>query len=590
MVIMSRRSKRTQSLIQLALLAGILLFINVLGNVIYGKIDLTEDKRYTLTDATKEMLHNLDEPVYVRVLLEGKFPAGFKRLRRATEEILIDIRGESKSFNSSNDGFFASLSNYFSKDAQIEYEFLNPNEGSNEVVKQRITELIKDGLQPTRFRVKDTEGTSESILFPYAVFYYKGRRVNVQLLEPETGLGQEEAINNSINALEYKFANAIQKLQLENKPIIAFTSGHGELDDLETKDFMTSMRSFYEFGRFNLDSAYQVPQDIDLLIIAKPKTPFSEEHKFLLDQYVMNGGKILWLVDKLNATLDSMRTDAFFVPRDYPTNLDDILFKYGVRVEPNLVLDLQCSKIPQVIGTQGGRPQIELFDWYYHPVSVPQTDHPVVKGLDNVNLYFPSRIDTVRTQTPVKKTVLLSSSNYSREQYAPMRLSFDILRFDPVPEQYKKQYLPFAVLLEGTFPSLYEKRVTETMRDALDQMGTPFRSQSVENRMIVVSDGDIMRNEISNPETRAVFPLGYNRYDRKQYSNKDFLINAVEYLLDDRGVIEARGKDVQLRLLDTVRANDERVKWGLINIGIPLFLLVVFGLIFNWMRKRRYGV
>jgi ABC-2 type transport system permease protein len=578
-------------LIQLLLLLGILILVNVLGNIFYTHFDLTEEKRFTLTEPTVELLHNLDEPVFVRVLLEGEFPAGFKRLQRASREMLDDFRAESKSFHSSdNQGWFKSLGKYFGGDAKLEYEFSNPNEGSVEEINARREELAKEGIVPTLFQLKDVEGTEQKLIYPYAVFNYKGRQVAVNMLENTQGMGQEEKLNNSISLLEYKFANAIQKLLLDEKPIIAFTTGHGEAEDLQTKDLVASMRAYYDFGRFDLDSNFQIPPQIDLLIVAKPRTSFSNQDKFKIDQYIMNGGKVMFLVDRLNASLDSMqRMDQFFVPRDYPTNLEDMLFKYGARIEPNLVLDLQCSKIPQVIGMQGGNPQIELFDWYYHPVITPRSDHPIVKGLGNLNLFFPSRVDTVKTKTPIKKTVLLTTSEYSREQYAPVRLSFDILRYEPDPSKFDRGELPVAVLLEGEFPSLFENRVSASMQAGLEQLNLEFKSRSVYNRMLVVSDGDLAINTVTNPETRGTLPLGYNRFERRQYANKDFLINAIEYLLDADGVIEARGKELKLRLLDQVRAQEEKTKWQLLNILVPLVFLGVFGFGFFYLRKRKYA-
>jgi ABC-2 type transport system permease protein len=565
---MAMNNARKQSLLRIGLFLGIVVFANILGNAIYTHFDLTEEKRFTLTKPTVKMLDKLDDVVYVRILLEGKFPAGFKRLQRATREMLNDFRNHS-SF--------------------IEYEFEDPNEGSIDLVNRRREEMAKEGITPTVFRLKDVEGTSEKLIYPYAIFYYRGRNVAVNLLENQRGLNQEVVLNNSVSLLEYKFANAIQKLQQPSKPVLAFTTGRGELTELQTRDLLGTLQPYYEVGRFNLDSAYQIPPQIELLMVAKPRAGFTERDKFLIDQYVMNGGKVLWMLDRLNAELDSMANQRNFIPLEYPLNLDDLLFRYGVRIEPNLVLDLQCSKIPQVIGMQGGNPQIDLFDWYYHPVVIPQSQHPIVKGLDNVNLFFPSRIDTVKTKTDIEKTVLLASSQYSREQYSPVRLNFEILRYDPDPSKFNRPNLPFAVLLEGEFPSLYENRVTESMLEGLRQLGAEYKSQSVPTRMIVISDGDIAANVINNRETGAVMPLGYNRYERRQYGNKDFLLNCIEYLLDDGGVIEARGKEVKLRLLDTVRASEQKGMWQLLNLGLPLLLLAAFGFGFNYWRRRRYA-
>ena len=572
---MNTKNRKLQSFLQLGLIAGILIFINILGNAsfngrsLYGHVDLTEENRFTLTDPTLELLQNLDEVVYVRILLEGDFPAGFKRLQEATREMLDDFRSES---------------------GLIEYEFEDINIGTPEEINERRKNLAEDGITPTLFRVQSFEGSEEKVIYPYAIFNYKGRNVPINLLEEQGNLPQEIVINNSINLLEYKFSNAIQKLQLARKPIVAFTTGHGELTELQTKDLVVALRPYYELGRFDLDSNYQVPPQIDLLIIAKPTQPFSERDKFMIDQYVMNGGKTLWLLDKVAVTLDSLRADgSSFVPRDFPINLDDLLFKYGARIQPSLILDLQCSQIPLVVSMSNGVPQTELFDYFYHPVITPNQDHPVVKSLNNLNLFFPSRIDTVRTKGPVEKTILLTTSAYSREQFLPVRMNFEILRYDPDPSKFNKGEIPLAVLLEGNFNSLYENRVTDAMRSTLAQIGSEYKGSSVENKMIVVADGDMAANIVVDPSTRGVLPLGYNRYDKRQYANKDFVINAVEYLLDDYGVIEARGKDIKLRLLDTVQAQEEKTKWQFLNIGLPVLFIGIFGFLYNYLRRRRFA-
>lgn len=571
---MSKNKKRNQSLLQLGLFSGVLVLLNVLGNIFFTQIDLTEEKRYTLTKTTAELVKNLDEPVFVRVLLEGEFPAGFKRLQRATREKLDDFRKQGGGF--------------FSAEPLIQYEFADPNAGTAEEINLRREEFRKEGLTPTLFRLKDAEGTEEKYIFPYAVFSYKGRQVTVNLLENQPGYNQDEVLGNSINLLEYKFASAIQKLQLDQKQVIAFTAGQGEAYDVYTKDIVSALRPYYDFGRFFLDSNYMVPPQIDLLIVAKPTQAFTEQDKFKLDQYIMNGGKVIFLVDRLEAELDSLRAGASFVTREYPINLDDLLFRYGVRIEPSLALDLQCSQIPQVVGMQGGKPQVEMFNWFYHPVVIPQTEHPILQGLENVNLFFPNSIDTVKTRTHIEKTVLLATSNYSREQFHPVRLGFEILRYDPDPSKFTKKQIPLGVLLEGEFSSLYENRITEEMEAGLREIGAVFKNQSPPNRMIVVSDGDMVLNPVVDPETMGIMPLGYNVFERRMYGNKDFIINSIEYLLNDAGMVEARGKEIELRPIDTVRATDQRTIWQLLNIGLPLLVLALFGIAFTILRRNKF--
>ncbi len=559
-------SKRNQAIIQTVLAVGIVIFLNILANVFYGYLDLTEEKRYTLTEPTNELLRSLEQPINVQVLLEGEFPAGFKRLRNAVQELLDDFRSQS---------------------GLIEYRFDDPAQGSAKEINERRQMLAQDGIVPVNLRLKGTDETTEKLIYPYAILYYGSRRTAINLLENEVpGVLPETTLNNSISLLEYKFANAIQKLKAPKRPTIVFTSGKGELSELQTKDLVESIAPFYNIGRVDLDTIIQIPEKVSVLVIARPQTSFSNKEKFLIDQYIMNGGKVLWLLDRLAVHLDSLR-GGNYVPLEYQLNLDDQLFKYGVRLQPNLVLDLECSSIPQVIGIVGDAPQIENFPWFYHPAVSPKVNHPIVKGLDRINLFFPSSIDTVNTGPEVKKTVLLQSSKYSRIQVWPVRLNFEILRYDPDPKKFNKPFQNLAVLLEGTFPSVFNNRLTEGMQTTLDQLGMEFKSKSVPTEMIVVSDGDVAKNPV-NPETGAFAPLGFNRYDRYTFANKDFLINAIEYLVDEKGVIEARTKEVKLRLLDTVRAEEERFQWQLLNIGLPLAFLIVFGIIFRGIRRKRF--
>jgi ABC-2 type transport system permease protein len=304
----------------------------------------------------------------------------------------------------------------------------------------------------------------------------------------------------------------------------------------------------------------------------------------------MNGGKVMWLIDRLTASLDSMQVQPNFMPNDYPLNIEDILFKYGARIQPNLVLDLDCTKIPLVTGKMGNAPQFELFPWFYYPSVAPTANHPIVKNLDRVNLQFPSSIDTVRTKTLIKKTILLTSSQYSRLQYAPVRLNFEILRYDADKTKFDKPNQNVALILEGEFPSMYENRVTDEMTAGLQQLNLTYKSKSISTKMLVVSDGDVAANDITNAAEKSYAPLGYNKYEKHLYANKDFLINSIEYLLDDNGVIAARTREVKLRLLDGVRTKSEKTFWQVLNVGVPLVLLLAFGWVFMWLRKRKYAV
>lgn len=564
------RSKRSQSLLQFGLFCGILLFINVLANVFYTHFDLTEEKRFTLTQPTRELLRGLNDQIYVQVLLDGEFPAGFKRLQTATREMLDDFRSES---------------------GYIDYQFEDPSGGSLEEINTRRKALSDQGIYPVNLRVAEQGETSQKLIYPVAIFRYGSKQMIVKLLENESSsLSPDEVINNSVSLLEYKFANAIKKVLTPARPIILYTKGHGELDELQMADFDQTLRAFYDTDWITLDSVVQIkPADCALLVVAKPRGSFSEKDKFKIDQYIMSGGRVLWLVDRMNADLDSMRVNGRFVPSDYPLNIEDMLFKYGVRIQPDLVLDLECSKIRLVVGQMGNAPQFDLFPWYYHLAVRPNSQHPIVKNLDQVDLRFCSSIDTIRTKTTVKKTPLLTSSQYSRLQFSPIDLNFEILKYAPEPDKFNKGNQNVAVLLEGTFASNYENRVSEEMMSGLRQLGVEYKSQSVPTRMLVISDGDVASNYIRNRAEKQWFPLGFNQNDNQTYANKDLLVNAVEYLIDPKGVIEARSKEVKLRLLDNVRAKSEKTQWQVLNIGLPLLLLGIFAWFFNWRRKRKYA-
>ena len=569
------QSKKTQAFISIALVAAILLIVNILATMKNGHWDLTEEKRFTMTEPTKRQLHDLKDVVFVRVFLDGKFPASFKRLQGATREMLDD---------------FHAMNPY------VEYKFEDPSVGGTlEERKRHYEELAKEGLVPTRLRLVNDKEKTEQYIFPFAEFNYRNRKVIVKLLENDVpGQNQEVSINNSVSLLEYKMSNAIQKLLKNDRPNIIFTEGHDELKKEETADLEQTLRAFYDTGRMNLDSVLNIPfkdsmKRVDILVVAKPKTAFSEKQKFQIDQYVMQGGKVIWLIDRLTAELSDMQKTGQMVPVEYPLNLEDLLFRYGVRIDPKLVLDMESSRLPMKVGMTGNQPQMELFQWFYFPIVAPSSKHPIVRSLDRVWLQFPSPIDTIRTtKGNVRKSIILTSSKHARLQATPTTLNFEILRYPVDPSKFDKPNIPLAVMLEGEFPSLFENRVTPEQLAMMQQLGLTFTPLSKETKMLVVSDGDVARNEY-DARQGALLPLGYNRFDNYKFANKDFLMNAIEYMLDDKGIIEARGKEVKLRLLDTQKAKDNTTLIRLLNILLPLVFLGVFGAIYFWRRKRKYA-
>ena len=564
-----KKSRRAQSWIRFALLSGIILFINIIANVFYTQLDLTQEKRFTLTSHTRELARNLNERIYVQILLSGDLPPGLKRLRTSARQLLDDLRSES---------------------GYIDYRFDDPLEGAAQEINERMQALAEAGIRPIRIDIRDAGQNVKKQVYPYVIFRRGQRSVTVNLIENNSPAISPDVINNSERKLEYKFANAIKRLEAEKRKNILFTRDHGELSPLQTADLERSLHQFYDTDRLSLDSVIAIdPKLCELLIVAKPQTAFSEKDKFKIDQYLMQGGKVLWLIDRLNADVDSIQARGVFVPSDYPLNIEDMLFKYGVRIQPDLVLDMECTSIPLVAGMVGNAPDIQLFPWYYFPVVQGQSDHPVVKNLDRVELRFCSSIDTVRTRTAVVKTPLLYSSKYSRLQFSPISLSFQIAQLDPDPSKFNKGPQLTALLLEGEFASSYENRVSQEMAQDLEGAGVKFRSRSAPTRMILVSDGDVTANYVRDAERREWLPLGFNRFERIAYANKDFMLNAIEYLIEPRGVVLARSKEIKLRMLDTVRAREEKLFWQALNLGVPLAFLSVFGLFFHWRRRRMYA-
>lgn len=557
-------------ILQWLIITAILVAVNMVSSFVSARIDLTEEKRFTMTTATENILAKVEDPVFVEVLLEGEFPAGFRRLRDEVEEMLRD---------------FSSIN------GEIEYGFTDPSEGSVDEVNANRKLLAERGVNPINFQVQDKGGRSDRLLYPYAIVTYKSRTALVNLLENNVpGQSPDVAVNNSVSLLEYKFANAIQKLLRTKRPLIAFVEGHGELSELQTRDLSNGLAPYYNIGRLRLDTMPPFgPDEIGALLIAKPQGGFIEREKFLLDQYIMRGGRVIWMLDRLRVNLDSLQRPGAFIPNDYNLNLDDQLFKYGFRLEPNLVLDVQSTKVPVVVGQVGNAPQFELRPWPYHVLANPNPTHPITKSLQPVNLFFPSEIDTtVRTKTPIKRHVLLSSTKNALVRFSPVRINLEDARYEPELDRYNKGPFPIAVLAEGQFSSLYENRVGSGFAESLASIGQAFRPTSEQTRMIVIADGDIAKNQI-NPAQGAFKPLGLNPFEQYVFDNKSFMLNALEYLFDESGVISARNREVKLRLLDSARAREEKGFWQALNVGLPLILLVIFGMGYNYLRRRRYA-
>lgn len=568
-------SKPLSGIINLLLGVLIIILVNVIAAYLFTRFDLTSEKRFTLSPATKNLVKKLDDVVFVKVYLEGDFPSGFKRLRNATKELLDEFRAYSK--------------------GNVEYEFINPSASTDTKERNRIyNQLAQKGLQPTNLEVKEGDASSQKIIFPGALLSYKGKEEPLQLLKSRIGAAPEEMLNNSVEALEFEIANTIRELTTVLKPKIAFIEGHEELDTMATADITRILSEHYEVERTKIigklldtvqgGTLLNKLNEYKLVIIAKPDTAFAENEKFLLDQFIMHGGKVMWLLDAMNANMDSLAKTSTTVAISNNLNLDDQLFKYGVRVNPNLIMDLESAPIPMITGIVGNQPKTELVPWFFFPLLFSSSNHPIVNNLNAVRCEFVSSMDTIGNRN-VKKTILLTSSKYSKVLFSPARISLGTAKQKPVMEQYNKHNLPVAVLLEGEFESNFRNRVPA----ALEQYkNIDFKEKSKFNKMLVVADGDIIKNQF-NRSAGKYYELGYDRFTRETFGNKNFILNCIDYLLDDSGVIGSRSKELKLRLLDKTKITNEKLQWQLINTVVPILLLVVFGVLQFFLRKRKFA-
>lgn len=563
-------NNRRDAIFLLLLSVAILLLANVAIQFVHLRYDLTAEKKYSLSPSTKKMLKELKDVVVFKVYLEGDMPAGFKRLRQGTRDLLTEMRA------------------YGGKN--IQFEFIDPITGKNgEERKAILNELLEKGLAPANVKTGKANEQKLTMVFPCAIAVFGGKEFPIQLLENQIGFGQEETLNNSVISLEYKFANAIQKLTMYRPPRVAFSTGHGELSSIQVADIQQQLINLkYEVANLDITKRYKIDDKFDALIIAKPTVPFDEKDKYKIDQFVMHGGKILWMIDATTASMDSLQRNMgqqFALEQDL--NLEDLFFKYGFRINADLIQDISmCNQIPLVVGKMGNAPQTEMFPWYYFPLLISDNNHAIVKNLDPVAAQFCSTIDTIRN-ADVKKTILLRTSDNSKAILTPMRVHFGILQQRPNPQYYNQPRLPVAALLEGTFSSLYKNRLSAEFLATADSMQElKFIDKSADTKMIVIADGDIARNEIRNDST--TYPLGYFPYTQQTFANKDFVLNCIQYLVDNSGILETRNKDVKLRLLNKVRVEQEKTKWQLINIVLPILVVLGFGFLFSYYRKKKY--
>ncbi len=568
---------RTRDLVQLLILIGIIVAVNVLGSFFFARFDLTTEKRYTLTDTSKELLGSLDDVVFIKVYLDGDMPAGFRRLRDRTRETLDEFRAFSGN--------------------RIEYIFINPSEGVDEKSRNDLyRQLAKQGIAPTNIQIKGKDNVEQKLLFPGAILTYKGREVALQLLKSQMGAAPEQMLNSSIEDLEYEVTNAIRKAASERTDAIAFIEGHGELTARQTADMAKQLAEYYRVDRVTLNGRInsltdrvetggeaKVKPKYKAIIIAKPDSTFSDRDQFIIDQYVMHGGRVLWLMEPVFCNMDSLQYAPSTLALPISVHLEEMLFKYGVRVNTDLIQDARCASIPGPSGYVGSQLQWALQPWVFFPLIIPQSDNPIVRNLNGIKLEFASTIDTISV-AGIRKTVLLSTSERSRVLRTPVRVSLETMLQEPKPEQFNMRNMPVAVLLEGEFGSVFKNRLPPQI---LDSREMAYREKGVPTKMIVVSDGDVIRNHV-NPDG-TYLPVGFDRFSQQLYGNGKFLLNAVNYLCDDVGMTSIRSRALEIRLLDRKRVEAERNAWQAVNVALPIVLLFLFGIGYAYLRRRKYA-
>ena len=554
--------KKNKSILYIVAIVVLLIIVNAISSAVYQRWDLTKDHRYTLSDASKSLISDLDSPLIIDVFLEGDFPSEFRLLQTEVKQIVDEFQLESN---------------------QILINYINPIE--DETTRQQyIEELTKQGLEPYINTDNSTGKVTQDIIFPWAYASYKDKRVKIPLLKRSITEGLQEQINNSVQGLEYAFADGFSKLVKPKAKKIAILKGNGQLGDMYLADFLKTIKPYYSIAPFTLDSVATNPQGTldklkayDLIVSAKPSIAFSENEKLVLDQYTMSGGKSLWLTESVVMDKDSLYNDAgtgVSIMRDL--NLNDFFFKYGVRINPTLVKDLYSAPIMLAIG-EGSQAQMQPIQWQYSPLAASNPNHPITKNLNLVKFDFASPIDTLKND--LKKSILLQSSPKSKLEGAPTTISLAEVTNSPDEESYNKGPQNLAVLLEGEFSSVYDKRV-------LPFKVNDFTSKSYRTKMVIISDGDVIKNEVIR---NRPLELGFDQLTGKSFGNKEFLLNAINYLLDDTGLINIRSKDISIAFLDSEKVKENKGTWQFINIALPLIILGLFGFVFNYLRKRKYA-
>jgi gliding-associated putative ABC transporter substrate-binding component GldG len=574
---MSRRVT-SKSKVWIETLLGIILLVLIgfISTIKFERFDLTEEKRHSLTSSTIRLLEDLDDVVYVKVFLDGDFPADYQRLRQAIKEKLDEMKA-------------------YAGD-EIQYEFINPSEAEDQKSREEMYgELVNKGLQYTALQIREKDGVSEKIVFPGALISYKDKESPLQILQNQQRTTDAQMVNRTINNLEYSLVNAIYQIREIEPKKVAFVEGHGELSALETRSFQKELEKHYKVDRIDIGGMVNAlsrnvagegrrVNRYDAIIVAKPTKEFTEQDKYIIDQFVMLGGKVVWMIDAMQVSMDSLLTSDVTMALPLRTNLDDLLFNYGVRLNRDILLDRTCAPISLLTGPRGNE-RAELFPWYYKPILIPEVAHPIVANVDPILSEFIGSLDTVEAPG-IKKQVILSSSEFTKVLKSPARVSFNIVSIDPDFGSANRPHQPVAVLLEGKFESNFANRLPPNF---LNENLLDFRENSPLTRQLVIADGDIAANPVSNDGTKFR-ELGFDAVlGRKMYGNTEFLINAMNYLLGDATLINVRSRTIVLRKLDDEQVVREREQWQILNIALPIFITILFGFGQWFWRKRTYS-
>jgi ABC-2 type transport system permease protein len=567
---MDRKALKRRHLIQLGITLVLVVVVGLLAEIKFFRIDLTSEKKYTLSQPSRRLLRELEDVVLVKIYLDGELPAEFVNFRKSIRELMDEFRAYGGE--------------------KVQYEFINLYDEPDESIRNRmIGELYDKGLNVTNIQVRDSEGGSSSrIIFPGAIIAYGAFELPVNLLKNNPTLSHEMNLNNSIQTLEYEFARAMHSLTMEEVPRIAFIEGHGELDSLQTHSLMDELKNFFQVDRGYISGNVEALLDYQALIIARPEHPFNEADKFAIDQYIMQGGKVLFFLDPVNPFADSLSAGTT-VALANQVGLEDLLFKYGVRVNYNLVADLQCNYVPVNTAPAGEQARFTMMPWVYHPLLAGPVTHPVTRGLNYVKSQFASSLDTLSDNTgKVRKTVLLATSQASRKRDVPLYINMEEITVQPDPALYDDAYLPIGVLLEGEFESFYKNY---PVPEGVVPNHWKLIPQGETSSIFVLTDGDIAANEVifEQGAFRAQ-PLGYDRYTQQTFGNLEFIMNVVNYMTDKTGLMELRSREFKLRLLnkEEISQKQQLLKWKLINTLLPLLLVLISGLVIQFVRRRRY--